>query len=247
MFGLAFAAVVIVSWLMLPWADKRAEEGAYRDAWLWRISWLLALVFVLANSIAYTVHYRSEMTENRGLRIDAYERARQMETLATSELNGLRTNPRWQATSGCSNVTVEKSKLFCERIQDAQARIAAAEALLNQGRPASKDAGAETLAWILGVDEAKVRRSLPIFWSLILELMASLCMREAFASMRTPKSARDNFDPALVDRRLPLPLRGQEPAIAGAMAFGMMTPVNSMRSQTLRGAMNDNTPIAAYA
>src|SRR5208283_4106480 len=96
MFGLAFAAVVIVSWLMLPWADKRAEEGSHRDAWLWRVSWLLALVFVLANSIAYSVHYRMEMTENRGLKIDAYERAQQMQTLATAEIGELRTNPRWE-------------------------------------------------------------------------------------------------------------------------------------------------------
>lgn len=52
MFGLAFAAVVIISWIMLPWADRRAGEGSYRDAWLWRASWLMALGFVLANSIA---------------------------------------------------------------------------------------------------------------------------------------------------------------------------------------------------
>jgi hypothetical protein len=244
---LAFAAVVIVSWLMLPLADKRAEEGAHRDAWLWRVSWLLALVFVLVNSIAYTVHYRTEMTETRGLRIDAYERARQVETMATAEMNGLRTNPRWEATSGCSNVTAGKSKLFCERVYGAQARIEAAEALLNQGRPASKDAGAETLAWVLGVDEAKVRRSLPIFWSLILELMASLCMREAFATLRTPPIAKPGFGPSVSDRRLPLPLGGREPAIAGAPAFGMMAPVNSMRGQTPRGALNDNMPLAAYA
>ncbi len=255
MFGLAFAAVVVVSWLMLPWADKRAEEGAHRDAWLWRVSWLLAVGFVLANSIAYSVHYRTEMTENRGLRIDAYERARQMETLATAEMNGLRSNPRWQATSGCSDVTVEKSKLFCERVQNAQARIEAAEALLNQGRPASKDAGAETLAWVLGMDVAKVRRSLPIFWALILELMASLCMREAFATMHTSQSSKriledfepGPFKPAIPGRRRPLPLGGREPAIAGAPAFGMLAPLNSMRGQTPRGALNDNMPLAVYA
>ena len=68
MFGLAFAAVVIISWIMLPWADKRAAEGSWRDAWLWRASWLLALGFVLANSILYTVHYRTEMTETKGLK-----------------------------------------------------------------------------------------------------------------------------------------------------------------------------------
>jgi hypothetical protein len=248
MFGLAFGAVVIVSWLMLPWADKRAEEGSHRDAWLWRVSWLLALGFVLANSIAYAVHYRTEMTETRGLKIDAYERARQMETLATAEMNGLRTNPRWEATSGCSNVTAEKSRLYCERVQNAQARMEAAEALLVQGRPAAKDAGAETLAWVLNADEAKVRRSLPIFWSLILELIASLCMREAFATMRTPpQPAKASPRPLVSGRRLGLPLPGREMTVAGFPGFGALAPVNSMRGQTPRGALNDNMPLAAYA
>lgn len=247
MFGLAFAAVVIVSWLMLPWADKRAEEGAHHDAWLWRVSWLLALGFVLANSIAYTVHYRTEMTENRGLRIDAYERARQMETLATAEMNGLRTNPRWEATSGCSNVTAEKSRAFCERVHNAQARIEAAETALGQGRPASKDAGAETLAWVLNVDEAKVRRSLPIFWSLILELMASLCMREAFATLRTPRTATARPRTAASEGRFSLPLGSRKSPVASVPAFGLLAPGNSMRGQTPRGALNDNMPLAAYA
>jgi hypothetical protein len=247
MFGLAFGAVVIVSWLMLPWADKRAEEGSHRDAWLWRVSWLMALVFVLANSIAYAVHYRTEMTETRGLRIDAYERARQMETLATAEVNGLRTNPRWEATSGCSNVTAEKSKVFCERVHNAQSRIEAAEALLLQGRPAAKDAGAETLAWVLNADEAKVRRSLPIFWSLILELIASLCMREAFATMRTPQTAKESPRPAVSGARRSAPVAGRGAIAAGVPPFGMLTPVHSMRGQTPRGALNDNMPVAAYA
>jgi hypothetical protein len=76
MFGLAFAAVVVISWLMLPWAGRRALEGCHRDAWHWRASWLMALGFVLANSVVYTVHYRTEMTEAKGLQIEAHERAR---------------------------------------------------------------------------------------------------------------------------------------------------------------------------
>jgi hypothetical protein len=248
MFGLAFGAVVVVSWLMLPWADKRAEEGAYRDAWLWRISWLLALGFVLANSIAYAVQYRSEMTETRGLKIDAYERARQKEALATAEMSGLRMNPRWQATSGCSNATAEKSKAYCAMVHNAQAKIEEAEVQLTQGRPATKDAGAETLAWVLGVDEAKVRRSLPVFWSLILELMASLCMREAFATLRTPPfPGKTSPVPAMPEGRRGHALRARDTAMPGVPAFGMLTPVNSMRGQTPRGMLNDNMPIAAFA
>jgi len=247
MFGLAFAAVVIISWIMLPWADKRAEEGSFRDAWLWRASWLMALGFVLANSIVYTVHYRTEMTENRGLKIDAYERARQAEALATVEINKLRTNPRWDLTSGCSNVTAERSKLYCELVHDAQGRIQSAEAVLGQGRPAAKDSGAETLAWVLSADEAKVRRSLPIFWAVILELIASLCMREAFATLRTPKAARTSSVES-TGEKLEMPLRARGAIAAEVPVFGIVAPFNSVRIQMpQRGALNDNMPMAAYA
>jgi hypothetical protein len=245
MFGLAFAAVVIISWIMLPWADKRAEEGSLRDAWLWRASWLMALGFVLANSIVYTVHYRTEMTENRGFKIDTYERARQVEALAAAEIAELRTNPRWELTSGCSNVTAERSKLYCERVRDAQARLQGPQAVLQQGRPAAKDSGAETLAWVLGADEAKVRRSLPIFWAVILELIASLCMREAFATLRAPRAAEASHAESEGAREASLALR--EAINVEAPAFGVVTPFNSIRIQMPRMAMNDNMPMAAYA
>jgi hypothetical protein len=230
MFGLAFAAVVIISWLMLPWADKRAEEGSHRDAWLWRASWLMALGFVLANSVVYTVHYRNEMTEAKGLMIETHERALQMEALAAAELNALRANPRWEATSGCSDVTAPRSKQYCEHVRNAKARLQNAAAILGQGRPASKDSGSETLAWVLGADEAKVRRSLPIYWAVILELIASLCMREAFASLRPVKVREERLQPSTSYR---------EPGLA---------PVNFQKDPfQQRGAMNDNMPIAAYA
>src|SRR5262249_59557654 len=122
-----------------------ADDGACRDAWLWRLSWLAAFGFVLANSELYTVHYRTEMTEAKGLQIEAYEHARRIETLATNELNELRNNPRWDATNGCSNVTAPRSKLFCDQVHSAQARIQSVEAVLSQRRPAAKHARVATL------------------------------------------------------------------------------------------------------
>jgi hypothetical protein len=239
MFGLAFAAVVIISWLMLPWADRRALEGCHRDAWLWRASWLMALGFVLANSVVYTVHYRTEMTEAKGLQIEAHERARQMEALAAAELNGLRTNPRWQATSGCSDVTAARSKQYCEQVRNAEARMQSAAAILGQGRPASKDAGSETLAWVVGADAEKIRRSLPIYWAVILELIASLCMREAFASLRPAKACNEGLQPMA---------SYPEPVFAEAPLLGVAAAFNFQKDPFLqRGAMNDNMPMAAYA
>jgi hypothetical protein len=162
-----------------------------------------------------------------------------MQALAAAELNGLRTNPRWEATSGCSDVTAAQSKQYCEQVRNAQARLQSAAAILGQGRPASKDAGSETLAWVLGADEAKVRRSLPIFWAVILELIASLCMREAFASLRPAKAREEALQPVASFR---------EPVFAETPYLGIAAPFNFCKAPfPQRGAMNDNMPMAAYA
>jgi hypothetical protein len=247
MFGLAFAAVVIISWMMLPFADKRAEEGSHRDAWLWRLSWFAALAFVLANSIVYTVHYRTEMTETKGLKIEIYERARQAEVRAAAEYETLRTNPRWSATSGCTDVTAPRSQLYCEQVHAAQARLQEASAVLAQGRPASKDAGAEILAWVLGTDEATVRRSLPVFWALILELIASLCMREAFATLRGPKEAHAGLREAPAGEWLGASDEAREAVRTKLPATRVLVPFSSQAVQIPRAAMNDNIPFAVYA
>jgi hypothetical protein len=243
MFGLAFAAVVVISWIMLPWADKRDEEGSHRDAWLWRFSWLVAVGFVLANSVVYCVHYRQEMTESKGLQIEAYERARQAQANAVAELEKLKTNPRWEATAGCSNITAPKSKLYCDQVSGAKARIESADGVLGQGRPASKDAGAESLAWILGADEQTVRRGLPIFWAVILELIASLCMREAFATLRAPSPSAPARAALPQPQQTSLPLR-----VVGAPAPVLTNVATFDRGvQPKKAAMNDNMPIAVYA
>ncbi len=250
MFGLAFAAVVVISWIMLPWADKHAGEGSYREAWLWRLSWLLALGFVLANSIAFCSHYRTEMTEAKGLLIDAYDRAQRAEAEASAELKGLQLNFRWEATSGCSNVTAPKSKRYCERLGEAQSRIEAARATLAQGKPGAKDAGAETLAWVFGVYEANIRRGLPIFWAVILELVASLCMREAFATLR-PNAAAKTLRAGTAPRPgLPASVPASGYASAGAQAPTFPSEAQLGHPNIIAWpyhATNDNVPLTAYA
>jgi hypothetical protein len=180
------------------------------------------------------------MTETKGLKIETYERAQRLEAQAETELNKLKTNPRWDLTSGCSDVTAVKSKQYCEQVLKAQARLSSAGSVLDQGRPAAKDAGPQTLAWVLGADEAKVRRSLPIFWAVILELIASLCMREAFAAMR-PAGNRTRMQPAYESET-------RESVSAAPQAVSTLAPFNFARiSQPQSKAMNDNMPLAVYA
>jgi len=248
--GLAFAAVVIISWLMLPWADMRAAEGAKRDAWAWRFGWLLALCFVLANSIVYSAQYRLQAVDIKAVQIEAFGRAERAEAMAAQELKTLRTNPRWDATNGCSNATALKSIEFCNRVAEAQAHQHAQQAVLAQGRPASKDEGAQTLAWALSADADKIGRSLPIFWAVVLELIASLCMKDAFANLKRPAAARK-------DEKLQAANDGFTPSEnLPRSGFTIMTkPVNAKGDyfgihpiiQGAPFAYNDNMPAVAYA
>ncbi len=74
--GIALAALVIVSWGMLPWADVRGKEGAWREALVWRVAWIGVLAVVVANGVSYSAHYRVEQTGDAEGRIEAYEDAK---------------------------------------------------------------------------------------------------------------------------------------------------------------------------
>lgn len=206
MFGVAFAAVVVASWLMLPKAETLAVAGS-SEAWLWRAGWLLALGFVLANAITYSAHYRVEAVNDKVTKIDGYQEAKADKARAVDDLAALKKNARWDATKGCSDTTAERSKDFCSKVSTAQERVQHASGILAVGRPGSADAGAETLAWVLDGDAVKTGRALPVYWSIVLELVASLCMKGAFASAKVPGRGKVSPLPVPEPLREPITLR----------------------------------------
>jgi hypothetical protein len=187
MIGIALASLVVVSWGMLPWADVRVREGARVEAQAWRLMWLVVLGVVVANGVAYSAHYRVEQTGGAEVRIEAYEDAKRRLATAEAELASLKTNARWDATKGCSNATAEASKEFCGKVGVVKAEIAAAAAIKSSGRPASSDAGVETIAWVTGWNQRDVSRSIPISWALVSDLIASLCLKSVLSA---PKRRR---------------------------------------------------------
>lgn len=180
-----FSAVVVASWFLLSWAERLAAAQHRTEAWVVRAGWGLALIFVLFNSVMFAAGHRTDMTEGAGLKIEAYADAREAKDRAASELQSLKTNPRWSATAGCSNATAERSKAFCEQVQSTVARMDAAVAIIANGRPGSKDAGAESLSWLTGgaVGANSIGKGAPLLWALVLELIASLCMKQAFKEL----------------------------------------------------------------
>jgi hypothetical protein len=190
MFGAAFAATTVISWFMLPWADQLQHSGNVKEARVWRAGWVLALAFVLTNSIMFSAFHRTNMVEGNGDAITKYQGALSDKERASSDLAALKKNYRWDTTSGCSNATAEKSLAFCGEVKKVQNRLDAAAAIMLLPRPGAKDAGAETLAWVIDGDPAKVGRAMPIFWAVVLELVASLCMKGAFHDLNIREHAK---------------------------------------------------------
>ncbi len=217
MFGVGFAAVVFFSWLMLPVASWCARLGAYGKAWTAKACWVLALVFVLANAIVFASSHRVETVEGRGLAMDGYADAKADKARAIAELDGMKRDELWAASSSCANATTKKERSFCANVQSAQGRIQAASDKIALGRPGAKDAGAETLAWVIGGDAAKVGRAWPVFIGVILELVACAALKFTLSPW-APKAKAATLETAplkpAVQEQTPIDLTAAAKALA---------------------------------
>jgi hypothetical protein len=172
MFGAAFAAVVIGSWFILPLSRNL----------LARAGWLLCTGFVLANAIGYTASHRTTTVGEKQNTIAAYTTAQQGLEQATERLTAMKGNRRWESTKGCTDVTVEQSVTFCDQLSATQAKADKLQAIVLAGKPATSDAQADTIGWVIQADTATVSKALPIFMAIVLDIAATLFMYLALAS-----------------------------------------------------------------
>jgi hypothetical protein len=176
MFGAAFAAVVIGSWFILPLSRNP----------LARAGWLLCTGFVLANAIGYTASHRTTTVGEKQNTIAAYTTAQQGLEQATERLTAMKGNRRWESTKGCTDVTAEQSITFCNDFSETQAKADKLQAIVLAGRPATPDAQADTIGWVIQADTATVSKALPIFMAVVLDIAATLFMYLALVSKATP-------------------------------------------------------------
>ena len=172
MFGAAFAAVVIGSWFILPLSRSL----------LARAGWLLCTGFVLANAIGYTATHRTETVGDKQNTIAAYNAALLGYQQATERLTQMKGNRRWKSTSGCTDATVEQSIAFCDDFSATQAKADQYQSVVSAGKPATSDAQADTIGWVIQADTATVSKALPIFMAVVLDIAATLFMYLALAS-----------------------------------------------------------------
>jgi hypothetical protein len=183
MFGAAFAAVVIGSWFILPLSRNLLS----------RAGWLLCTAFVLINAIGYTAMHRTEKVGDKQNTIVNYNSAQQGLEQATERLTAMKGNDRWKSTSGCTDATVEQSVTFCRQFSETQAKADKLQAIVSAGKPATSDAQADTIGWVIQADTTTVSKALPIFMAVVLDIAATLFMYLALAS----KAAEVKVAPAV--------------------------------------------------
>jgi hypothetical protein len=180
-FGSAFAAVVIGSWFLLPLA---AQSPARRAA-LMRLGWLMCLVFILIQAIGFTANHRTTVVGGKANTITAYDTALASLTQAQERLSAMKRNARWQSTSGCTDVTVPQSVAFCDDHRATQAKADQFSATVSAGKPATADAQADTIAWVLRADAGVVSKAMPVFMAVVLDVAASLFIWVALTTYNT--------------------------------------------------------------
>jgi len=182
-------SVAFGSWFILPFAAHVSSEGARGEAWMLRFGWALCTAFVLWNATGFTAIHRTEKVSTSQVSIDAYNRAETRLSEATAELNEYKKNKRWEATNGCSNATVDKSREFCGQVAVTKSNISTAETTLAKGRPGAADAQAESIGWLLQLNPALVSKLDPVLKALIQEIAMSLFLLCAFRPSTARKEA----------------------------------------------------------
>ena len=181
-FGSAFAAVVVGSWFLLPLAAQSPNGRAA----LMRLGWALCLAFVLINAIGFTATHRTEVVGSKAGAITAYDTALAGLSQARERITAMKANARWTSTSGCTDATVAKSIAFCDAYTAEKATADSYQALVSAGKPATADAQADTIAWVMQADSLTVARAMPIFMAVVLDIAASLFIWAALTVYATP-------------------------------------------------------------
>src|SRR5690606_9583503 len=119
---------------------------------------------------------------------------------ATERLTAMKGNRRWESTKGCTDVTVEQSVAFCDQFSETQAKADKYQAIVSAGKPATSDAQADTIGWVIQADTATVSKALPIFMAVVLDIAATLFMYLALASnVRTAAHPKMSVETNIVE------------------------------------------------
>jgi hypothetical protein len=169
--------------------------------------WAVCIVYALTSALGFAALNRSDMSGTRTIQAERYQDLRHELARITqqqgwldkhrsvgmveAELKAAEQNFRWTSTKGCSDVTLDLSRDYCESYHKLEAELAAAKkdeafqkradelrAQLGQftGRAAVKvaDPQAAIISALSGLDISRVEVALTILVTILVELGSSL-------------------------------------------------------------------------
>jgi len=180
LWGSAYASAVVGSWF-LPTIARTTTPGYSLGAWF---LFTIGTAFVLINAIGYTAKHRDSGVGAAKDEIHAHDIAQREYDRLNRELAAMMPNPRWAKTSGCTDITVQKSDDYCANVRRVREALAKQQAILARPKPLSADPQAERLSMVLTAAPETVADWLPIFVAVAMDLLASGLISMAFAPMR---------------------------------------------------------------
>lgn len=177
--GGAFASIVIGSWFLPSLVAKTWINRSYVSSLVLSFGVVLSIAFILFNAIGYVANNVESKVGDRSEKIDRYELALQTVKAKQERIEEMKKHRRWDSTNGCVNDTVPKSIEYCDTFEKVEAELAAAQEIVNSGRPAVADPQAEKVAWVFTVagvttEVGFVQNLRPVFLAVVLEFMAMI-------------------------------------------------------------------------
>jgi hypothetical protein len=150
--GSAMVGMLGWSWLGGSWGFTLLQSRAWVRGPIVLTTWIVSVVTVLALSAGFVGGHRGEAAAERQAQIERYQRA---------QANWQRSEAEIRAAEAAGRVKTASAR---------RNELHAAESTLDAGRPASADALAETLAWVTGLDAARVGMAFPVWLAVAMEL-----------------------------------------------------------------------------
>ena len=161
------------------------ERGAKLKSIVSAILWVGAVIFCLFSAFGFAVMSKETTTDARTSGNDKYQESLAKKERAKADLKLAYATQKWNATSGCTDATLDESKEFCRQVKFHKDEVTEAEAVMKElGEPKYTDPQSAAFSKMIGIDAKELRFRLAIFFAVMAEMIT------AFGFVMFSKSTR---------------------------------------------------------
>jgi hypothetical protein len=175
--GVFSVGLDVVKWLSPLFVGSALAQRAFVRSAAALLIWVSCVIYSFTAALGFSASNREAVAFRQQLTQDQLAQARERLKRANEDLAILRSNPRWSASSACTNATLSQSVALCHRAQEIEREMDDAQAVLSaassQQTPAI-DAQVFLLGRLLALPEDWVRNGLIVLLAVVSELVSGL-------------------------------------------------------------------------